>query len=129
MFQTKHVSSGLAFIQVAGPSDMEVASVNGNALKRLGFHTITITRCITFMFEVDSAEQSEEHSMVRFDLMDKFKRGCEFTIDFSRKMIHNLGSIVHGPKSVRSGHLNVSDAGSSHSNKSLPILFNQAILV
>ena len=85
---------------------------------------MAIARCIAVMFEADGAEQLEEHMIVRFDPMDKFKRRCEFTINLTRQIIHNLNSMVQCPEPVKSRHLHVSDVGSSHSNNSLPILFN-----
>ena len=81
------------------------------------------------MFEEDCAEQAEEHSVVRFNPMDKFKGGFEFTINFARQVVHDLDGIVHSPEPIGSRHLHVCDAGASHSHNGLPVLFSQSILV
>ena len=82
-----------------------------------------VSRCITVMFEKDCAEQSEEHMIVRFDPMDKFKRRCEFTINFAGQAIHDLDCMAHSPKPIGLRHLHVCDVGAGHSHNGLPVLF------
>ena len=81
------------------------------------------------MFEEDCAEKAEEHSVVRFNPMDKFKRGCELSFDLTGQIIHDLDSMVHFPEPMGSRHLHVSDAGASHSHNGLPVSFSHFVLV
>jgi hypothetical protein len=61
--------------------------------------------------------------------VDKFKRGGEFNIDFTRDIVLNLVGMMASPRPLGTGNLHVGDVCASCSDHSLPFPFDESVFI